>query len=98
MATATAMAALRAMALGNCGGSTSNEHGSRNSRGKDNGDSGNSVGDDRKTIALVALAIAHFITHHVVSDTITCVVAVAIAFVSVQQREQWQGGQEQWQQ
>jgi hypothetical protein len=35
------------------------------------------------TIALVALAIAHFVTRNVVANTIARVVAVAIAFVSV---------------
>ena len=38
------------------------------------------------TIALVALAIAHFVSRNVVANTITCVVAIAIAFVCVQQR------------
>ncbi len=37
-------------------------------------------------IALVALAIAHFFTRNIVASAITHVVAIAIAFVSVQQR------------
>jgi hypothetical protein len=49
------------------------------------------------TIVLVALAIAHFVTRNVVANAIAHVVAVAIAFVSMQQRGQWQGQQEQWQ-
>ncbi len=35
-------------------------------------------------IALVTLAIAHFVTCHVVDNAITHVVAIAIAFVSMQ--------------
>jgi hypothetical protein len=46
MATAAAMAALRAMALGDCGGSSSDDNRCRDSRGKDDGNGGNSVGDD----------------------------------------------------
>jgi hypothetical protein len=42
-------------------------------------------------ITLFALAIAHFVTFHVVANTFACVVAVAIAFVSMRQRGQWQG-------
>ncbi len=38
------------------------------------------------TIALATLAIAHFISRNVVANAIACVVAVPIAFVSVQQR------------
>jgi hypothetical protein len=49
------------------------------------------------TIALVTLAITHFVTRSVVANAITHVVAIAIAFVSIQQRGQWQGRQEQWQ-
>jgi hypothetical protein len=45
-ATAAAMAALRATTLGDCGGSSSNEDGCRNSQGKDYGIGGNGVGDD----------------------------------------------------
>jgi hypothetical protein len=37
------------------------------------------------TITLVALAIAHFVTRNVVANAITHVVAIAIAFVSMQQ-------------
>ncbi len=37
------------------------------------------------TIALVPLAMAHFVIRNVVANAITRVVAVAIAFVSVQQ-------------
>jgi hypothetical protein len=36
------------------------------------------------TIALAALAIAHFVTRNVVANAITHVVAIAIAFVSMQ--------------
>jgi hypothetical protein len=39
----------------------------------------------------VALAIAHFVTRNIVANTIANVVTVAITFVSVQQRGQWQG-------
>jgi hypothetical protein len=46
MATAAAMAALRAMALGDCGGSSSDDGGCHDSRGKDNGDGGNGIGDN----------------------------------------------------
>jgi hypothetical protein len=38
---------------------------------------------------LVALAIAHFVTRHIVATTITRVVAIAITFVCMQQRGQW---------
>jgi hypothetical protein len=44
--TAAATAALRAMALGDCGGGSCNEDVCCNSRGKDNGNGGNGVGDD----------------------------------------------------
>jgi hypothetical protein len=37
-------------------------------------------------IALVAIAITHFVTRNVVANAIARVVAVAITFVSVQQR------------
>jgi hypothetical protein len=46
MATAAAMAALRAMALGGCSGSSSNNDGCRDSRGMDDGNGSNGVGDD----------------------------------------------------
>jgi hypothetical protein len=46
MATATAMAALRAMTLGNCGGSSSNDDGCNDSRGKDDSNGGNGIGED----------------------------------------------------
>jgi hypothetical protein len=36
------------------------------------------------TIALVALTISHFVTRNIVANAITCVVAVAIAFGSMQ--------------
>ncbi len=87
MATAPAMAALRATALGDCGGGSSNEDGCGDSRGKDNGDGSNGVG----VIALVALSSTHFVTRNVVVNSIAHVVAIAIAFVSMQQRRQWQG-------
>jgi hypothetical protein len=48
------------------------------------------------TIAFVALAIAHFLTRNVIANAITRVVAIAITFVSVRQRGQLQGQQEQW--
>ena len=38
------------------------------------------------TIALVTLAIAHFVACHNFDNAITCVVAIAIAFVGMQQR------------
>jgi hypothetical protein len=37
-------------------------------------------------IALIALDIAHYVTHNVIANAIACVVAVAIVFVSMQQR------------
>jgi hypothetical protein len=43
------------------------------------------------TIALVALAIAHFVTRHIFANAISRVVAITIIFVSVQQRGQWHG-------
>ncbi len=46
-------------------------------------------------ITLVALAIAHFVTRNVVAHAITRVLAVVIAFVSMQQGGQGQGRQEQ---
>jgi hypothetical protein len=36
------------------------------------------------TIALVTLAISHFVARHVVANAIARVVAIAIAFVSMQ--------------
>jgi hypothetical protein len=44
----------------------------------------------------VALVIAHFVTPNVIANAIAHVVAVAIAFVSMQQKGQWQGRKEQW--
>ncbi len=82
MATAAAMAALRTMVLGDCGGGSSNEDGCRNSGGDDDGEGGYGV----MMIALVALAVAHFVTRHVVANAIACVVSIAIAFFSVRQR------------
>ncbi len=38
------------------------------------------------TIALAALGITHFVSHNVVANANACDVAVAIPFVSVQQR------------
>jgi hypothetical protein len=38
------------------------------------------------TIAHVALAIAHFVSRNAIANAIVCVVTVAIAFFSVQQR------------
>jgi hypothetical protein len=40
-------------------------------------------------IALAALTIAFFVAHHVIANTIACVVPIAIAFVSVQQKGRW---------
>jgi hypothetical protein len=40
-------------------------------------------------ITLVTLAIAHFFTRNVVANAIARVVAVAIAFFSMQQRGRW---------
>ncbi len=48
------------------------------------------------TIALVALTITHFVTCNVIANAIIHFVTIAIAFVSMQQRGQWQGQQEQW--
>jgi hypothetical protein len=36
------------------------------------------------TIALVTLAITHFVACHIIANAIACVVAIAIAFVSMQ--------------
>jgi hypothetical protein len=79
METAAAMAALRATALGDCGGGSSNEDGCRDSGGEDDGDGGNGVGDDCPCCP----CHAHFVTAHVVANAITRVVAVSIAFASV---------------
>ncbi len=38
------------------------------------------------TITLVTLVIAHFVTHNVINNAISCFAAVTIAFVCVQQR------------
>jgi hypothetical protein len=78
MATAAAMAALRAMALSDCGGSSSNDGGCRDSRGKDDNNGGTAL----VTITLVALAIAHFLTHHIIATTNAPVVTIAITFVA----------------
>ncbi len=43
------------------------------------------------TIALVHLAIAHFVTRNAIANAIARVVAVAISFVSVQQRSKVKG-------
>jgi hypothetical protein len=50
------------------------------------------------TIALVTLALVYFVTHHVIVNAFARVVAIAITFVSMQQRGQWQGWQEQFRQ
>jgi hypothetical protein len=88
MATAALMAALRTTALGDCGDSSSNKEGCCNSRDKDDDNGNNSM----VTIALVALAlaIAHFVTRHVIVNAVARVVALPVSFVSVQQRGQWQ--------
>jgi hypothetical protein len=49
------------------------------------------------TIALATLAIALFITRHIVANAITRVVTITIAFVGMQRKGWWQGRQEQWQ-
>ncbi len=90
MATAAAMDAMRATALGNCGSGSSNEECCCDSGARTTV----TVATVLVTIALVALAIAHFVTRNVVANAIACVVTIAIAFVSVQQRGQWQGQQE----
>ncbi len=46
MATAAAMAALRATTLGNCGVGSSDEDGCGDSGGEDNGSGSNSIGDN----------------------------------------------------
>jgi hypothetical protein len=79
MATAAAMAAPKTTALGDFGGGNSNEDGCRNSGGEDNGNGGNGV----VMITCVALAVAHFVTRHVIANAITRVVAIAVAYVSV---------------
>jgi hypothetical protein len=79
MATAAAMAVLRAKVLGDCGGNSSNKDGCHDSKGEDNGNGSNSVGDDCPCCP----CHAHFITRHVVANAIAYVVAIAIAFVSV---------------
>jgi hypothetical protein len=82
------------MALGDCGGGSSDEDGCHGSRGKDDGNGSIGVSDDCPSCP----CYAHFVICHVVSNAITCVVTIIIAFVSMQQRGQWQGQQEQWQQ
>ncbi len=79
MATSAAMAALRAKALGNCGGGSSNEDSCRVSGGKDDGNGGNSDGDDRPSRS----PHAHFVTHHIVANAVARVAAAAIAFARV---------------
>ncbi len=80
MATAAAMAVLRATALGNCGGGSSNEDGCCDSRGMDDGNSSNGIGDDCPCHP----CHAHFVTLHVVANTIARVVTVpTIAFASM---------------
>jgi hypothetical protein len=45
-------------------------------------------------IGLVTLAITHFVIRQIVANTIARVIAIAIAFVSMQRRGQLQGWQE----
>jgi hypothetical protein len=52
MATAAAMAALRTMVLGDCGGGSSNEDGCRDSGDDDNGKGGNGM-------VMIALCCCH---------------------------------------
>ena len=79
MATAAAMAALRAMALGNCGCGSSNEDVCPDSGGKDDGNGGNGIGDDHPCHS----CHAQYVTRHIVANAIACVVTVAIAFASM---------------
>ncbi len=74
MVTATAMAALRAMVLGDHGGSSSNDDGCVTT----------TAATVLVMIDLVALTISHFVTGPIVANAIARVVAIAIAFVSVQ--------------
>jgi hypothetical protein len=85
MATAAALAALRAMALGTCGGGSSNEEGYHDSRGKDDGNGSNGISDEHSCCP----RHSHFVTNNVVANAIARVVAITIAFVSMQQRGQW---------
>jgi hypothetical protein len=62
------------MALGNFFGGSSNEDGCCNTA---------MAATALAKIALVTLAISHFITHHVVANAIARVVAIANAFVSM---------------
>jgi hypothetical protein len=80
MATAAAMAALTATALGDYGGGSSNEDGCCNSGGKDNGKGSNGIGDD---CPLCCPRHTHFVNRHVVANAIAHVFAVAIAFASM---------------
>ncbi len=73
------MATAAAMTLGNYGGGSSNYDSCHDSRGKDDGDSGNGLGDDCPCCP----HHAHFVTHHVVANAIARVVAIAISFASV---------------
>ncbi len=77
--TAAAIAALRATALGDYGGGSSNKDGCRDSGGEEDGDGGNGIGDDRPCRP----CHAHLVTCHVVANAIARVVAVTIAFASV---------------
>jgi hypothetical protein len=66
IATAAAMAVLRAMALGGCGGGSSNEDGCRNSGGKDEGNGGNGIGEDCPCCPYHA----HFVSYSMISGKI----------------------------
>jgi hypothetical protein len=79
MATAAAMAALRAMALGDYGSGSSNEDGCCDSGGKDDGIGGNGTGDDHPCCP----CHVHFVTCHVIANATARVVAIAIAFASI---------------
>jgi hypothetical protein len=73
------MVTAAATKLGNCGGRSSNEDGCHNSGGEDDGDGGNGVGDH----CPCRPCHAHFVTHHIVANTIARVVTATIAFASV---------------
>jgi hypothetical protein len=77
------------MVLAN-GGSSYNEDGCHNRGGEDVAAPMALV-----TVALAAIDIAFFDACHLVAYAIACVVAIAIAFVSMQQRGQWRGQKEQ---
>ncbi len=87
MATVAAMAVLRAMALGNSAAAMTMAAVKVEARTMA------TAATALVRIVLVALDIAHFVTCHIVANAIARVVAIAIAFVNVQQRGQCQGQQ-----